>query len=76
MMLAIDILFVIAFILTALTLFLVVIILPSLCILYCIGFFEVDRKNFCRRSLIPLLMYIFVFGTTCALLWLFYFSLK
>jgi hypothetical protein len=75
-MLAIDILFVMAFILTVLTSFLVVIILPSLCILYCLGFFEADRKNFCRRSLIPLLMYILVFGTTCTLLWLFYFALK
>lgn len=75
-MMAVDILFVIAFIISVLTAFLVVIILPFLCILYCLGFFEVDRKNFCRRSLIPLLMYIFVFGTTCAILWLFYFALK
>ena len=73
---AVDILFVMAFILTALTVFLIVIIFPSLCILYFLGFFEVDRKNFCRRSLIPLLMYILVFGTSCALLWLFYFALK
>lgn len=75
-MLAIDILFICAFIISVITAFLVVIVFPALCILYCIGFFEVDRKTFNRRTLIPVLLYIIVFLTTSGLLWLFYYALK
>lgn len=75
-MLAIDILFICAFIISIITAFLVVIVFPTLCILYCIGFFEVDRKNFNRRTLIPVLLYIIVFLTTSGLLWIFYYALK
>lgn len=74
-MLASDIVFVMALIISLISAF-ILIILPIVCFIYCLGFFETNRKDFTRRTVIPILLYIFVFGSSAGILWLFYFMLK